>query len=472
MANVRLMDPEQKRTYMLSTPMARLIPAMAIPTITSMMISSVYSLADTYFVSTLGTNATAAVGINSGIDNIITMAGSFIAAGASSYISRLLGAKKDDHANRVASTAFFTCILTGTLILILGLIFAEPLVRLLGATDLILSYTLDYAQYIFFAAPFMASSFVLVNCLRAEGSSTLAMIGMSTSAVLNIILDPIFILKFGWGVAGASAATAISKFVSFCVMLIPFIRRRTLLHIHPKHISYTKDVVPEVLKMGSPSLFRTGLNALSAIVLNRVAAGYGESTLAAISVCNRIMMLPFSVCLGLGQGYQPVNGFSVGARRWDRVKNGFRTASFISVGSLLVISAVVFIFARQVIGLFTEADEQLLRIGIFDLRLQCAALPLHAWVVIVNFFCVSSGKAVSGSLLSMSRQGLCFFPILPVMTALWGAWGVAALQAVADTLTLFIAIPIMVKAIREIRRFEAEDAAADTAGPRLPQAEG
>ena len=466
MANTRLMDPETKRDYMLTTPMTRLIPAMAIPTIASMMISSVYSLADTYFVSQLGTNATGAVGINSGLDNIITMAGSFIAAGAASYISRLLGAKKDEHANRVASTAFFSCLITGTLILILGLLFADPLVRLLGAKDPeVLSFALDYAQYVFFAAPFMASTFILVNCLRAEGSSTLAMIGLSTSAVLNIILDPIFIFTLDLGVKGASLATAISKLVSFCVMLIPFLRRRTLLHIHPKYISYTRDVVPEVLKMGSPSLFRTGLNTLSAIVLNNIAAGYSASTLAAISVCNRIMMLPFSVCLGLGQGYQPVNGFSVGARRWDRVKKGFRTASFMSVGSMLVISAFCFLFTKQVIGLFTEADEQLLKIGIFDLRLQCAALPLHAWVVIVNFFCVSSGKAVSGSLLSMSRQGLCFFPILPIMTALWGEWGVAALQAAADALTLFIAVPIMIRAYREIRRCEAEDAAAGKAAP-------
>lgn len=469
MANTRLMDPETKRGYMLNTPMHRLIPAMAIPTITSMMISSVYSLADTYFVSRLGTYATGAVGINMGIDNLITMAGSFIAAGASSYISRLLGAKKDEHANRVASTAFFTGLITGTLILLIGLLFTERLVRLLGATDLLVGYAMDYAQYVFFAAPFMASSFILVNCLRAEGSSTLAMIGMTTSAVLNIILDPIFIFTLGWGVKGASAATAISKFISFCVMLLPFLRGRTLLHLHPKYISYTRDVVPEVLKMGSPSLFRTGLNTLSAIVLNRIAAGYSESTLAAISVCNRIMMLPFSVCLGLGQGYQPVNGFSVGARRWDRVRKGFRTASFISVGTVLVISTLCFIFTRQVIGLFTEADERLLRIGIFDLRLQCAALPIHAWVVIVNFYCVSSGKAVSGSLLSMSRQGICFFPILPLMTALWGEWGIAALQAAADTLTLCIAIPIMVRAFREIRRNELEDAAAGTAGPRLPQ---
>ena len=454
---------------MLDTPMYKLIPAMAIPTITSMLISSAYSLADTYFVSSLGTYATGAVGVNSGIDNIITLAGSFIAAGASSYISRLLGAKKDEHANRVASTAFFSSLLTGLLILFICLLFAEPLVRLLGATDLILDYTLDYARYVFYAAPFMASSYVLVNCLRAEGSSTLAMIGMCTSAVLNIILDPIFIFYFNWGVKGASAATAISKFVSFCVMIYPFLRGRTMLRLRLKHISYTKDVVPEILKMGSPSLFRTGLNTLSAIVLNRVAGGYSESTLAAVSVCNRIMMLPFSICLGLGQGYQPVNGFQVGARRWDRVKKGFRTASFISVGSVLVISALCFIFTKQVIGLFTETDERLLRIGVFDLRVQCAALPLHAWTVIVNFYCVSSGKAVSGSLLSMSRQGICFFPVLPVLMALWGEWGIAALQGVADALALCIAIPIMVKAYREIRQNEAADAAAGTAAPTLPQ---
>ena len=423
---------ENKREYMLTAPMRRLIPAMAIPTIASLMINSVYNLADTYFVSTLGTYATGAVGVNASIDNIIMMAGSFLAAGASSYISRLL-----------------------------------------GATDLIVDYALDYAGYVFYAAPVMASTFVLVHCLRAEGSSTLAMIGMGVGAVLNIILDPIFIMVFHWGVKGASAATALSKLVSFIILILPYLRHRTVLRLHVKNVSYTADVVPEVLRMGSPSLLRSGLSAVSAIVLNNIAAGYSESALAAISVCNRIMMLPFAVCLGFGQGYQPVSGFSFGAKRYDRVKEAFRFASLTSAIGLAILSAVLFLFAPQVIGLFTETDAQMLEIGEFCLRAQCVAMPIHAWVVVVNMLCVSRGRAISSALLSVSRQGTCFFPVLPILLALWDVWGVAVIQAVADGLSILFAIPIAVKLMREVNRLAAADGGpepmADTAEATAPQ---
>ena len=465
---------DNKREYMLTAPMRRLIPAMAIPTIASLMINSIYNLADTYFVSTLGTYATGAVGVNASIDNIIMMAGSFLAAGASSYVSRLLGAKKDEQANRVASTAFFTALMTGTLILIIGLLFMEPLVRVLGATDRIMGYALDYAGYVFYAAPIMASTFVLVHCLRAEGSSTLALIGMAVGAVLNIILDPIFIMVFQWGVKGASAATALSKLVSFIILIIPYLRRRTVLHLHIRNVSYTADVVPEILKMGSPSLFRSGLSTISAIVLNKIAGGYSESALAAISVCNRIMMVPFAMCLGFGQGYQPISGFSFGAKRYDRVKQAFRFATIVSVVGMALVSGVLFLFAPQVIGMFTEADQKLMELGELCLRLQCVAMPFHAWCVVVNMLCVSRGRALSGTILSVSRQGICFFPVLPVLIALWGEWGVAAIQAVADGLSVLIALPIAIRAMREVNALlaasgtEAEaPAAEDTSAAEL-----
>ena len=467
------MTAETKHKYMLETPMYKLITSMAIPTICSMIVTSLYSLADTYYVSKLGTYATGAIGINSSIDNIIMMLGSFIAAGATSYISRLLGAKKNEHANRVISTAYFTAVGCGILIMIFGLLFTEELVVALGATENLVKYSVDYATYIFLAAPLMSSNFILSHSLRSEGNALLSMIGMMSSAVVNIILDPIFIFDLGLGVAGASMATAISKVFSFVILLMPYIRRRrTILRISIRKISYTKDVVPEILRMGSPSLLRAGLNTVSAVILNKIAAGYSESALAAISLCHRIMMFPFGICMGFSQGYSPVSGYSVGARRFDRAREALRAAMVISVGSTIVLGALIFIFSEQVIGLFTETDASLLRLGEFSLRLQCVALPLHAGVAVVNFFCSSRGKPIGAAILGTARQGICFFPILPIMVAVWGEWGVASVQAVADALTLIPAIPILLIGLREMSRLEAEDkaaAAANTAEATLPQ---
>lgn len=463
------MTPEEKHHYMLNTSMYRLIPAMAIPSIASLIVNSLYSLADTYFVSQLGTYATGAVGINFSIDNVIMMNGTFLAAGASSYMSRLLGAKKRELANRVLSTAFFTALMTGLLILIIGLSFAEPLVRLLGATENIVPYALQYAAYVFLAAPFMTGTFVLGSSLRAEGNSTYSMVGTMVGAVVNIVLDPIFIFTLDLGVAGASMATAISKVVSFIVLIIPYLRHTSIVKIHIKLISYTRDVVPEILRMGSPSLLRTACNTISSIVLNNLAAGFGESVLAATSVVHRVMMMPFSTCLGFGQGYMPVGGYAFGARRFDRVKSALRAAMIIAVCVMIVIAGLCFVFAPQLIHLFTETDAEMLAIGQFSLRIQCLTMPLHAATVIANFFCTSLGKPVGSALLGTSRQGICLFPILPFLVKFWGQWGLAGCQAAADVLSLLLAIPIIITNLRYVKRLEAEERGAGGTAAATPQ---
>jgi putative MATE family efflux protein len=277
---------ENRRDMMLNAPIYRIIPQMAIPTVISMLITTFYSLADTYFVSSLGTAATAAVGINFSLDNLIMTAGSFLAVGANSYIARLLGAKDDKKASQVLSTSVFSALITGTAAMILGLIFLDPLVRALGATPDVVQYAKDYAGYVLLAAPFMATNFVMNQCLRSEGSSVYSMVGIVSGAVLNIGLDPLFIFTFGWGVKGASAATAISKFVSFIILITPYVRRSSLLHLSTRNIKFSSDIVGEVVKMGFPAMMRTGLAALSTIVLNNMAAAFSASVLAAMAVVN------------------------------------------------------------------------------------------------------------------------------------------------------------------------------------------
>lgn len=451
MASGLFIAKEERRDLLLHAPIFKIIPRMAIPTIISMMITSMYSLADTYFVSSLGTAATAAVGVNFSLDNIIMTAGSFLAVGANSYIARLLGARQDNKASQVLSTAFFTAIMTGSTVMLLGFIFMDPLVKLLGATGDVVAYSKDYASYILFAAPFMASNFVMNQCLRSEGSAAYSMIGIVSGAIPNIALDPLFIFVFGWGIKGAAAATAISKFVSFAILIMPYLRHNSLLRLSPRNIKYARDIVVEVTKMGSPTLIRIGLVATSTIIMNNLAGQFSESALAAISVANRVMMLMNSVVLGFGQGYQPVAGFNWGARRFDRVRGAFVFSSIAGVIAATVLGILLAVFTRQVMRLFTTADEEMLAIGLLCIRLQCLTLPIHAWVIVVNMSYASLGKARGAAILSLSRQGICFIPMILLLPRLFGVNGLAAAQAAADVLSLLIALPLCVSLLREIR---------------------
>jgi len=437
---------------MLKTPVSRLVPQMALPSIAAMLVTSAYHLADTFFVSKLGTYATGAVGVNSSIDHLILMAGSFLAVGSSSYTSRLLGANKDEQAARVLSTSFFFALFTGFLVFLLGNIFQVPLLRALGSSDAILPYSRQYARYVLLAAPFMAANFVLNHCLRAEGNSFYSMVGMVFGAVLNCVLDPIFIFSFRWGVAGASLATAISKIVSFCILLAPYLRRRTLLRISPKLVRFVYGDVSEVIKTGSPSLFRLALSTIAAIILNNLAVSYGESALAAITVANRVTMFLVSACLGFGQGFQPVAGFSWGAGRYDRVEEAYRFSAWAAIIGIAIPSLLIAVFARPVMYLFTTEDLEMVNIGMFSLVIQCLAMPLHAWAIIINMLCVGIGRAKSALILSLSRQGICFYPILPVMLWLWGVKGLAAVQGMADMLTILLGLPIIGLIKRDLRQ--------------------
>ncbi|MGI6326469.1 MAG: MATE family efflux transporter [Saccharofermentanales bacterium] len=443
---------QTRRNMMLDLPMHRLIPKMAVPTIVSMLVTTVYNFADTYFVSHLGTTATAAVGVNFSLDNLIMTAGSFLAVGANSFIARLLGAKQDKKAAQVLSTAFFTAFFMGLLAMAAGLLFLEPLVRLLGATDTTVQYSMDYAGFVLLAAPFMASSFVLNHCLRSEGSAAFAMIGIAVGAILNIVLDPIFIFVFDLGVKGASIATAISKIVSFVILLTPYLRRHSLLYLSVRNIRYSREIISEVVKMGLPATLRSTLATLSMIVLNRMAGAYSDSVLAGMSVVNRIIMFPTAAILGFGQGFQPVAGFNWGAKRYDRVYKGFTFASATALIAGAIMGLLLAVFARPLIGLFTKTDAELIAIAVFSIRLQCLVKPIHSWSIVVNMLYSGLGKARGAAILSVTRQGLFLIPMLLILPALFAEWGLAAAQFASDILTMTVVVPLCVTIVKEIRR--------------------
>ena len=434
---------QDRKNLMLNEPIHRVIPKMAVPTIVAFLINSIYSLADTYFVSSLGTNATAAVSVNASLDQLIMMCGSMLAMGANSYIARLLGKNDDKKASQVLSTAFFSAFAIGAALLTFGSVFMVPMVRLLGATPTCEQYSIDYATYVLMAAPFMACNFVMNQCLRSEGSATLSMIGMGFGGILNCVLDPIFIFGFDMGVAGASLATAISKVVSFTILIFPYLTRRSLLHLSIKNFKPTRDIVTEVVSVGSSSMFRSGLAVVAGILLNTLAGDISDSVLAGIGVCTKIMMFPFGIILGFGNGFQPVVGFNWGAKRYDRVKEAYRFSSRVAFWGGALMAAFCIVFADQLIILFAGTDQEMRRIGAFAIITQAIALPIHAWVAIVNMYCVGLGNAKGALALSTARQGTCFIPILFPLAWIFGAYGVGSVQALADVISVFLAIPIL-----------------------------
>lgn len=450
----------RRETLMAEAPIPGLIFKMAVPTIVAFLINSIYSLTDTYFVHFLGTNATAAVSVNASLDQLIMMAGSMLAVGAASYTSRLLGARDRDKASQVLSTSFFGAFAFGLIVGVLGLIFTRPLVYLLGATPTCEEFAIQYADYVLLVAPFMACNFVMNQCLRSEGSAMFSMFGMGFGGILNCVLDPIFIFALDLGVAGASMATAISKVVSFLILIFPYLSRRSVLHLSIRNVRVVKDILVEVVSVGSSSMFRSGLAVVSAIILNNIAGDISDSVLAGVGVSTKIMMFPFGVILGFGTGFQPVAGFNWGAKRYDRVRESFRFASRAAIIMGLVMGVGLALGADGVIALFTETDPEMEAVGALCIRLQCLAMPIHSWVAVVNMFCAGLGDARGALILSSSRQGTCFIPIVYPLARFFGSTGVAAVQAVADVLSLALAVPIVYSVMNRVRRAEAEAEAA------------
>ncbi len=454
------LSKEGRENMMLTEPVSRVIPKMAIPTIIAFLINSIYSLADTYFVSSLGTNATAAVSVNSALDQIIMLAGSMLAVGANSYIARLLGAGQKQRADETLSTSFVLSFAIGLLFAVLGMIFMRPMVRLLGATPTCEQYSVDYATYILLAAPFMSASFVMNQCLRAEGSAMLSMIGMGFGGILNCILDPIFIFTLGLGVKGASIATALSKLVSFGILIFPYLIKRSILRLSVRNFRFCREILGEVVSVGMPSMLRSALAVLAGILLNNLAgemvdaagtADFGDSVLAGIGVSTKVMMFPFSIILGFGSGFQPVAGFNWGARRYDRVEESYRYAAWMGVIGAGVMSLILWIFTKDVILAFAGKDPVMERVGSLCIRSQCLALPIHAWVAVVNMFCSGLGHARKAFWLATARQGTCFLPILYPLAWTFAENGIAVVQAAADVLTLALGIPILLRVMSQVR---------------------
>jgi putative MATE family efflux protein len=444
-----IMSQDEKYRMMTEAPVPGLIGRLAVPTIISMLVTSFYNMADTFFVGRIGTSATAAVGVAFPVMAVIQALGFFCGHGSGNSISRKLGAQKNDAAEELAATGFFGGLLLGVLVLIFGLLFLTPLSRILGSTDTILPYTKEYLRIILIGAPWMTVQFVLNNQMRFQGNAFYAMIGVGFGAILNIILDPILIFGFQMGIAGAAAATVISQLISFC-LLFAGVRFSGCIPIRLKNIRLSRERLREITGGGLPSLFRQGLGSVAAMTLNIAANPYGDAAIAAMSVVSRIFMFAISALIGFGQGFQPVCGFNYGAKKYGRVREAFWFCVKISTVFLGILAVLGFLLSGHLIGIFRD-DPEVIRIGTVAVRFQCATLILNGWIVMNNMMTQTMGKTFYASLLASARQGLFFIPALLILPWIFGLTGIQSAQAAADVFAFLLSVVLYRKVMDELK---------------------
>ena len=422
---------------------SKLVFTLGLPAMISMLVTAIYNIADTLFVSKIDADglASAAVTIVFPLMAIIQAIGFTFGMGSGSLISSKLGERKEEEAQRIGSSAFYVSIILGAVISILSLIFLNPLLKVLGASSNVMPYAKDYGIYVIIGFPIMAGSFVMNNILRSEGKAKFSMIGLTVGGILNIFLDPLFINTFGMGIKGAAIATVISQSISFIILLSMFIFKKSIIKLAFNKISKSFEIYSSIIKVGFPSLCRQGLASIATILLNNMAQKYGsDQAQAAMGIVSKVVMIIFSMGLGIGQGYQPVCGYNYFAKKYDRVCEAMKFTFVFALAVMTFVSLICFIFSDKIIKWFNE-NEDIVRIGSKALKYQCISMPFLSVNVIINMTLQSTRKNFMATILSCCRQGLFFIPIILLLPLLIEIDGVVFTQPISDICTCLFSIP-------------------------------
>lgn len=438
---MRVEQAQKQHLKMTEDKIPPLILRLALPSTVGMLVTALYSLADAFFVSELGTEASAAVGVTFAIQALIQAVGYTLGLGAGSLMSRRLGERRNEQAAVYARIAFWLSIVGGLAIMLAGAFWGGPIIRTLGATENIYPYALSYARFLFFSTPFMCTAFVLSQLLRAEGKAVYSMVGLVCGSILNILLDPLLIYTFHLGIAGASLATLISQVVSVLILLSAYTFKKSQIALFQKIRLQEFSETGAVLLTGLPSAFRQGLTVLATVLLNRAAGAWGDAAVAAISVVTRLFLLAFSICLGVGQGMMPVVGYNYGFGNRNRVRRAFLFSVLLSTATMLAISIPFWIWASPLIAFFRN-DREVITIGAYALRLQCYVFSCHGLITCTIMLLQAIGRRFSSSLLASARQGLFFVPLIFLLPSLMGGKGILFVQPIADALTFVLALSV------------------------------
>ena len=438
---------------MTETPIPQLVLSLAAPTILSMLITSIYNLADTFFVGQISTSASGAVGVVSSLMAIIQALGFMLGHGAGTIISRSLGSRDTTAATRFASTSFFTALVFGVVLAVAGLGTLPHFMMLLGSTETILPHACAYARPILIAAPLMISSLVMNNILRYEGKASFAMIGLVTGGVLNIALDPLFMFVFGLGTAGAGIATALSQSISFCILLSMFLRGKTVSQFRLSAVTREARDFGRILLGGAPSFGRQGLNSIGGMLLNLAARSYGDAAVAGMSIVSRIFMVIISVAIGVGQGLQPVASFNYGARKYRRVRQAAIFTIEAAFCMLVVLVGLCWVNGDALIRLFRD-DPAVTAVALPAFHYQCLAMLLQPIIVVANMTFQSVGASGRATFLACCRQGVFFIPLILILPRTHGLFGVEICQPIADVLTFLVSLPFLIAFLQQLGRMD------------------
>ena len=449
----------QKMELLGSTSIPKALLAMGIPTMIGMLVNAFYNLVDAYFVGGLGESQMGAISVVYPLGQVVVGLGLLFGNGAASYISRLLGRGDKENADKVASTALYSSVSVGAVIILISMVFLHPILKLLGATDSILPFAATYAGIYIVSCIFNVFNVTMNNIVTSEGAAKTTMCALLTGAVLNIALDPLFIYLFDLGVAGAAIATAISQIVSTCVYLTYIFRKKSVFHFRVKDCTYTKETMSEIFKIGIPTLVFQILTSVSISLINNAAGDYGDSAIAGMGVVTRLISMGSLSVFGFIKGFQPIAGYSYGAKKFDRLREAIKTSILWSTVFCVIFGVILALFPTAIVSRFTKGDAEMIRIGATSLRANGISIMLFGFYTVYSSLFLALGKGREGFILGACRQGICFIPVILLLPMVWGLNGIMYAQPIADVLsaviTVFIAIPLH-KKLNEMQRKTAE----------------
>ena len=441
------MNSQSKKMELLgSTSIPKALLVMGIPTMVGMLVNAFYNLVDAYFVGGLGESQMGAISVVYPLGQVIVGLGLLFGNGAASYISRLLGRGDKENADKVASTALYSSVSVGAVIILISMAFLHPILKLLGATDSILPYAATYASIYIVSCIFNVFNVTMNNIVTSEGAAKTTMCALLTGAVLNIALDPLFIYVFDLGVAGAAIATAISQVVSTCVYLTYILRKKSVFHFRVKDCTYTKETMSEIFKIGIPTLVFQILTSVSISLINNAAGDYGDSAIAGMGVVTRLISMGSLSVFGFIKGFQPIAGYSYGAKKFDRLREAIKTSILWSTAFCVIFGVILALFPTAIVSQFTKGDVWMIRIGAASLRANGISIMLFGFYTVYSSLFLALGKGREGFILGACRQGICFIPVILLLPIVWGLNGIMYAQPIADVLsaviTVFMAIPL------------------------------
>ncbi len=441
------MNSQSKKMELLgSTSIPKALLAMGIPTMIGMLVNAFYNLVDAYFVGGLGESQMGAISVVYPLGQVVVGLGLLFGNGAASYISRLLGRGDKENADKVASTALYSSVSVGAVIIIISMVFLHPILKLLGATDSILPFAATYASIYIVSCIFNVFNVTMNNIVTSEGAAKTTMCALLTGAVLNIALDPLFIYVFDLGMAGAAIATAISQVVSTCVYLTYIFRKKSVFHFRVKDCTYTKETMSEIFKIGIPTLVFQILTSVSISLINNAAGDYGDSAIAGMGVVTRLISMGSLSVFGFIKGFQPIAGYSYGAKKFDRLREAIKTSILWSTVFCVIFGVILALFPTAIVSQFTKGDAKMIRIGAASLRANGISIMLFGFYTVYSSLFLALGKGREGFILGACRQGICFIPVILLLPIVWGLNGIMYAQPIADVLsaviTVFMAIPL------------------------------